>query len=223
MSRTHVPGFVEQSEVIEMLPFTRWARLLTLIVFVLLAPGQNRSSPLDSYFTGKEVTVKIDMPGSQKGIDLRFNKSSPMDWKEYSSRIKSFGISIHKGDVARITSIVVKNDLIEFQLNGGGFGTFGDDTVTTVTAKPIEKSDYEKNLEKQISETTDDDVRRRLQRDLDRERSRRERQDAANQNAAQVASQLKAQKVADNRLSGGSASICAGLARFLLINLLLRL
>jgi hypothetical protein len=44
--------------------------------------------------------------------------------------------------VVRITTIVVKKDMIEFQLDGGGFGTFGDDTTTTVTAKPVEKSDY---------------------------------------------------------------------------------
>lgn len=94
--------------------------------------------------------------------------------------------------------------MIEFQLDGGGFGTFGDDTTTTVAAKSVEKSDYEKDLEKQIAATDDEDRKRSLQRDLDRERARREKQDAANQRAAQIASQMKAQTVADNRLRGGS-------------------
>jgi hypothetical protein len=94
--------------------------------------------------------------------------------------------------------------VIEFQLDGGGFGTFADDTTTTVTAKPVEKSDYEKNLERQIAATDDPDKKRGLQRDLDRERARRERQDAANQSAARIASQIKAKQVADNRLRGGS-------------------
>jgi hypothetical protein len=76
-----------------------------------------------------------------------------MDWKEYGSRIKQFGVATHQGDVARVTSVVVKNDLIEFQLDAGGFGTFDDDTNTTVTAKPIDKSDYEKSLEKEIADT----------------------------------------------------------------------
>ena len=49
--------------------------------------GQADNS-LEGYFTGKEVLVKIDMPGSQKGVDLRFNKTPAMDWNEYSSRIK---------------------------------------------------------------------------------------------------------------------------------------
>jgi hypothetical protein len=157
-----------------------------------------------SYFTGKEVVLKIDMPGSQKGVDLRFNKDIPMDWKEYSGRIKTYGAAIHKGDTARVTGIIVKDDRIEFQLDGGGFGTFGDDSDSTVTARPVEKSDYEKDLERQIANTDDPDRKRSLQRDLDRERSRRERREADNRNAALIASQIKAQKVADDRTRGGS-------------------
>jgi len=162
------------------------------------------AAAVQNYFNGKQVVLKIDMPGSQKGIDLRFNKGTPMDWKEYGSRIKQFGVAIRNGDVARITSMVIKRDMIEFQLDGGGFGTFGDDTNTTVTAKPREKSDYEKDLERQIANTDDDDKRRALQRDLDRERARRERQDLINQHQAQIASQQKAQVVAQNRVTGGS-------------------
>lgn len=181
--------------------------LLTVAIPVSLfaqAPSPASSDSIVSYFTGKQVVAKIDMPGTQKGIDLRFNKPVPMDWKESSSRIKQFGPAIRKGDVVRITAIVVKKDMIEFQLDGGGFGTFGDDTTTTVTAKPVEKSNYEKSLEQQIAQTDDDNKRRQLQRDLDHERSRRERENAANQRAAQVASQIKAQQVADNRTRGGS-------------------
>ena len=184
---------------------SRFAYLLvTLALVSISAVGQGGASAIQSYFTGKQVIVKIDMPGSQKGVDLRFNKPTPMDWKEYGSRIKQFGVAIHQGDVARVTSVVVKNDMIEFQLDGGGFGTFGDDTNTTVTAKPVEKSDYEKSLEKQIADTDDPDKKQQLQRELDRERARRERQDAVNQQQAQYASQVKAQTVAQNRAAGGS-------------------
>jgi hypothetical protein len=176
-----------------------------LIALCLALPGFSQDgSPLEGYFTGKEVMAKIDMPGSQKGIDLRFNKPSAMDWNEYSSRMKAFGVAIHKGEMARVTKFVVKGDMIEFQLNGGGFGTSGDDANTTVTATAVPKSDYEKDLEKQIAATTDAKKKHDLQQDLDRERSRRERQDAENQSAAQVASQLKEQQVAVKRLQGGS-------------------
>jgi hypothetical protein len=183
--------------------FAQKATLLVLALCTLPLRGQD-SDPLTSYFVGKEVVVKLDMPGSQQGVDLRFNKDTPMNWKEYSSRLKTNGVAIHKGDTARVTAFVVKNDRIEFQLNGGGFGTFGDDTNSTVTPKTVDKSDYEKQLERDIANTTDDDRRRQLQRDLDRERARRERQEADNRNAAQVASQIKASKIADQRLQGGS-------------------
>jgi hypothetical protein len=153
---------------------------------------------------GKEVVLKLDMPGTQQGVDLRFNKDNPMNWKEYANRLKSNGAAIHKGDSARVTAVVVKNDRIEFQLDGGGFGTFLDDSSTTVNPKNVDKSDYEKQLERDISNTTDPDRLRQLQRDLDRERSRRERRENDNRAAAQVASQIKAQKVADQRLQGGS-------------------
>ncbi len=180
-------------------------RVVLLVVALCTFPlsAQNPDS-FASYFVGKEVVLKIDMPGTQQGVDLRFNKDVPMNWKEYSNRLKSSGVAIHKGDTARVTAFVVKDDRIEFQLDGGGFGTFGDDTTTTVTPKAVDKSDYEKQLEKQIADTTDEDRKRQLQRDLDRERSRRERQEANNQAAAQVASQIKAQQVADQRLHGGS-------------------
>jgi len=178
--------------------------ILAMALCTLSLNAQSSPSPLVSYFTGKEVVLKIDMPGSQKGVDLRYNKNIPMDWKEYSGRIKTYGAAIRKGDTARVTGIVVKDDRIEFQLDGGGFGTFGDDSDTTVTARPVEKSDREKDLERQIANTDDPDLKRKLQRDLDRERSRRERQEADNRNAAQIASQIKAQKVADDRTRGGS-------------------
>jgi hypothetical protein len=174
-----------------------------LLVACAVANSQDAAA-IQNYFNGKQVVLKIDLPGSQKGVDLRFNKPNPMDWKEYGSRVKQFGVAIHQGDTARVTSVVVKKDMIEFQLDGGGFGTFGDDSNTTVTAKPLDKSDYEKDLEKQIANTDDDDKRRALQRDLDRERARRERQDAINKQQAEIASQQKAQVVAQSRVTGGS-------------------
>ena len=179
----------------------------SIVLFAMALGSLNLSAqnpdPLQS-LVGKEVVVKIDMPGTQQGVDLRFNKDDPMNWKEYSNRLKSAGTAIHKGDNARVTAVVVKKDRIEFQLDGGGFGTFGDDTNATVAPKSVEKSSYEKQLERDLANTTDEDRKRQLQRDLDRERSRRERQEADSRAAAQIASQIKAQQIADKRLGGGS-------------------
>jgi hypothetical protein len=177
--------------------------VLVAMAFVALALSAQNPDPLQS-LVGKQVVLKIDMPGTQRGVDLRFNQDNPMNWKEYSSRLKSAGTAIRTGDTVRVTGVVLKKDVIEFQLDGGGFGTFFDDSNTTVNPRAVDKSDYEKQLERDISSTSDADRKRQLQRDLDRERSRRQRQEADNRAAAQVASQIKAQQVADKRLGGGS-------------------
>jgi len=166
--------------------------------------GQGDPTSLEGYFTGKMVVAKIDMPGTEKGVDLAFNKPTPLDWKEYSSRLTAFGTAIHKGDTVRVTKIVLKSDHIEFHLDGGGFGVAGDDTNTIVTATPVVKSQREKDLEKQVANEKDPKRKRDLQDDLDRERARREHQDQENKNAAMIASQMKAQQVAEKRLRGGS-------------------
>jgi hypothetical protein len=183
-------------------------RLAQSILLVAIALGNwplsaQTPDPLQR-LVGQEVVLKMDMPGTQQGVDLRFDKDNPMNWKEYANRLKSNGVSIRKGDTARVTSVVAKNDRIEFQLDGGGFGTFLDDSSTTVNAKTVDKSDYERQLERDLSNTTDPDRRRQLQRDLDRERSRRERKENDNRAAAQIASQIKSEKVAGQRLQGGS-------------------
>lgn len=188
----------------------RTSKLLLVLTLSLAAVtvsttyAQSGATDVQNYFQGKQVQLKVDMPGTQQGVDLRFDRGTPMDWKQYSSRLKKFGVAIPKDAHATVTTIVVKKDMIEFQLDGGGFGTFGDDTNTTVDAKPVEKSSYEKQLERDIANTDDPDQKRSLQRSLDRERDRRERQDAANRRAAQVASQIKAQQVAQDRMRGGS-------------------
>ena len=181
------------------------SRIVLAAILAVAAPlcAQNADS-VKSYFTGKQVVLKIDMPGTQKGVDLKFNQNPPMNWKDYSSRVKQFGAAIRKGATARVTSVVVKGDMIEFQLDGGGFGTFGDDTQTKVDSKQVDKSDYEKTLEDQIANTDDPDKKAQLQRDLEREQAKRQREQQANDRSAQIASQAKAEQVAEKRAQGGS-------------------
>ena len=180
---------------------------LLLSIAIVTAPvlAQNSGqSALQNYFVGKQVTLQIDMPGTQQGVDLRVERDDPMDWKQYSGRLKQFGPAIRSGDRSTITTVVVKKNLIEFQFDGGGFGTFWDDSSTTVTPYHVDKSSYEKQLERDINNTTDPQKRRDLQRELDYVRSRREREQRADDRAAAIASQLKTQQVADKRLRGGS-------------------
>ncbi|MGC2110075.1 MAG: hypothetical protein WA655_11200 [Candidatus Korobacteraceae bacterium] len=176
---------------------------ISVAVLPSLAQG-NAQSTFQNYFVGRQVTLQIDMPGTQQGVDLRMDRDDPMDWKAYSNRLKQFGPAIRSGDRATITTLVVKKSLIEVQLDGGGFGTFWDDSSTTVSPYHVDKSSYEKQLENDIRNTSDPQRKRDLQRELDRVRYRREREQAADNRAAAIASQLKAQQVADKRTRGGS-------------------
>src|ERR1700735_4213913 len=162
--------------------------LFLAAVAVFPTHAQSGAAEIQNYFQGKQVQLKVDMPGTQQGVDLRFDRGTPMDWKQYSSRLKKFGVAIPKDERATVTTIVVKKDMIEFQLDGGGFGTFGDDTNTTVEAKPVAKSNYEKQLARDIANTDDPDRKRDLQRSLDRERDRRERQGKGTRRGEQTAS-----------------------------------
>lgn len=154
-------------------------------------------------YMGKSVVVKIDMPGTQQGVDLYLDRDDPMDWRDYSHRTKNFGVSIPKGRSATVTAIIVKKDIVEFQLDGGGYGTFGDDTNTSVSTY-IPKSDYERRLERDIKNETNASRRSSLERDLSRERSRRQREESANRAAAATANAIKRQEIYEKRLRGGS-------------------
>lgn len=180
-----------------------------LAVFLALAfaAGSLRGQSADNlsqFFEGKQVVVKIDMPGTQQGIDIYPQKPNSLDAKAYGKRMKSFPVALHNGEAVMVTMVKVKDKLIEFQLAGGGFGTFGDDTDTSVKFTPAPKSDREKDLENQLSNTDDSDQKDRIQRELDYLRRQRERDDQRNRAIAEQAARVKQMQVADDRAKGGS-------------------
>ena len=165
--------------------------------------AQNQES-VSQFFEGKHVTVKMDMPGTQQGVDIYPQRPQTLDMKSYASRLKRYGVAIRNGDSIMVTKVKLKDNSIEFQLGGGGFGTVGDDSDTSVHFTPESKSDREKELENQLNSETDPDKRRSLQRELDYVRSRRERDDQRARIAAEDAAEFKKQRVASDRLQGGS-------------------
>ncbi len=181
----------------------RLSSALTVVVLLTGAAVAQGGSALQNAFLGREVEVKIDMPGSQQGIDLNFSSGQPLDWRTYSQRIKGFGVAIRKGDTPTVTSIVVKKDRIEFQLDGGGYGTFWDDT-SHVMPRMIGKSSYERQLERDLQNETDQRKKDQIRRELDRERARREREQWSENSRAQIADQIKQSEIMNKRTQGGS-------------------
>lgn len=164
------------------------ALLLTAsLVSVLAAPAlaQNEEA-LRNAFMGRKVAIRVDMPASHKGVDLRFDRDIPFNLKENSDRIREHDAALQAGDVIPVTYIKVKGDLIEFHLGGGGFNWFTESS--TRSASYTSPSSRERDLERDIKNETDRERKRRLERELDdlrRERQRRddrERQDVAEYN-----------------------------------------
>src|SRR5437868_4746982 len=150
---------------------------IVLVVSGLAAPAfaQNEAA-LRSFFEGRRVTVRIDMPGTSDGVDVEADARRPIDYPKYRDNLKHDGIALRAGESATVTLVKVKKDLIEFQLAGGGYGTFGDDTSTSVYIPDAKKTEREKELEKAVDGEHDRDRRRKMERELDELRDRRERE-----------------------------------------------
>jgi len=171
------------------------------IAFAPPAAAQNEAA-LRAAFEGRRVLVRVDMPGTSDGIDVRVG--APFDRNRYESRMRQYGPSIFAGDLAVVTLVKLKKDLIEFQLNGGGYGTFGDDTATSVDMPEVQKSNREKDLEAAVRKETDPARKRALQRELDDLRNARERENRRIRAEKELLDSQKRRIVAERRAAGGS-------------------
>lgn len=175
------------------------------LVLALAIPAMAQDeSALRSALEGRRVTVRIDMPGTSDGVDVRADSRHPIDYGQYRNNLKRYGTAIRAGESTTVTMVKVKKDHIEFQLGGGGFGTFWDDTSTSVFIPLVEKSDREKYLEHRVKEEDDRHRRRELERELEDLRNRREAENRRILAERARAEERKRERIARERLSGGS-------------------
>ena len=177
--------------------------VVTLLTIATPAAAQDEEA-LRAAFEGKRVTLRIDMPGTSDGVDVQGDSRRALDYKEYGDRLKRYGTAIRAGESVTVTLVKVKKDLIELQLAGGGFGTFGDDTSTSVSIPDAKKTEREKDLERRIDEEHDRDRRRAMQRELDDLRDRRDRENRRIAVERERQSEMKRFRIAEQRLRGGS-------------------
>jgi hypothetical protein len=191
------------------LRIARAAALTAAAAFALgsLASAQDETA-LKNAFEQQRITVRIDMPGSADGVDVHVQtgvvSNISMDLQRYRNDLKRYGTAIRAGETAMVTLVRVKKDLIEFQLDGGGFGTFGDNTSTSSNIQLIDKSEREKTLERQLKTEKDAERRRSMQAELDRLRDRREFENRRIQAERERDEAFKRERVAADRLRGGS-------------------
>jgi hypothetical protein len=178
--------------------------VVCLLVGAAVPASAQGEAALKQFFEGKSVRVKIDMPATQQGIDVYPDAGRPLDFNQYSQRLKANGVSIKNGESVMVTAVRVKDKNIEFQLAGGGYGTFGDDTSTSGSVSTAPKTQREKDLEKLVKDEHDSARKKRLQRELDDLRADRAREDARNKAITESASEAKKMRIAEARLHGGS-------------------
>jgi hypothetical protein len=176
--------------------------LLILIAVSLMPVGAQNEGSLRSFFEGKPVLLLKDLPGTNEGVSVPIGRST--DFKEYGERLKRYGVALHAGDRTVVTFVKVKKDLIEFQLAGGGYGTFGDDTSTSVNIPFAEKGQLETELETELKDEKDPARRKWIERDLDEMRRYRERENRRITAEREMISDYKQRLVALKRQQGGS-------------------
>jgi hypothetical protein len=178
-------------------------RFISLCLAIACGCSAQSEDALKRYFEGKQVRVKIDMPGTHHGIDLYYKKDPPVDFKTYSQRLKNFGVALRDGDTVRVTTIHVKNKNIEFQLNGGGYGTFGDDSGS-VYLPSVTKSSRESSLERDLKNETDSRRRDDMNRELSRLRDTRQREERYRRERQIELETIKKREILEKRRDGGS-------------------
>jgi hypothetical protein len=159
---------------------------------------------LKEYFEGRTVSPKLAMPGTEDGVDVYPGSPRPLDYSRYADRLKEYGTAIRAGESVVVTKIRLKSKHIEFQLGGGGYGTFGDETSSSVPVPPAPITRREKNLEAELKRETDPVRKRDLKEELDELKSAREREDARNRSAVAEAQEHRKQNIRQRRLEGGS-------------------
>jgi hypothetical protein len=178
-----------------------------ILVAVLAAASPlaaQSEAALKEYFEGRSVTLKIAMPGTENGVDIYPADPRPLDYPRYADRLKDHGTAIKSGSAAMVTKIRVRSKHIEFQLDGGGYGTMGDETSSDISVGSTPKTKREQNLEAELKRETDSVRRRQIKEELDDLRKAREREDARNRAEVADAEAQKESNIRQRRLEGGS-------------------
>lgn len=185
--------------------FSRFAVITAFAIPALASTASAQSeSALRQAFEGKTVTVKIDMPGTAKGIDLYPLEATPINYREVADRTKDFAVALKMGQSAMVTKIVVKKDHIEFQLGGGGYGTFGDETGDAASYSDAGESKEERKLRDSIKVTPGGATKRALEKELNNLRATRERENSRARAEAAQANELRDANIRNKRAQSGS-------------------
>ena len=178
--------------------------IAALLLVSRAAWGQNEAI-LRQAFEGKVVTVKIDMPATQQGVDVYPLEQMPVNFREVAERLKDNSTALRIGQQVMVTKVVVKkNSHIEFQLGGGGYGTVGDNTSTSVSVVSQGETKAEKALRDSIKHAPGPTKRKQFEKELASLREERERENARAEVEAKQAQSVMEANLRMKRAESGS-------------------
>jgi hypothetical protein len=180
------------------------AAALTLLAHP--ARAQNEAA-LRQAFEGKVVTVRIDMPATNKGVDVYPLDQMPVNFREVAERLKDNSTSLRIGQQVMVTKVLIKQSShIEFQLGGGGYGTFGDNTSdgSGLHFSPQGETRAERVLRDSIRKAQGPTKRKQFERELASLRNERERENARAQAEAKQAQSVIEANLRARRAESGS-------------------
>ena len=180
--------------------------LICAALLVIAAPlrAQNEAV-LRQAFEGKVVSVKIDMPATQRGVDVYPLEPMPVNFREVAERLKDNSTALKIGQQVMVTKVLVKsNSHIEFQLGGGGYGTFGDNTSTSASSVSQGETKAEKALKDSVKAAKGPTKRKQFERELASLRTERERENARAAAEAKQAESVMEANLRAKRAESGS-------------------
>ena len=179
--------------------------LLTLLFFAVSpletlaqSPGQLRQN-----FEGKYVVLKINMPATKDGVNLRADRLPRIDQRKYRNKLSRTGTAVDQGEAVKLTFIKVKKKHIEVHLGAGGYGS---QYVRKVVYPIAPKTEQEVNLEAELATVGEEypEVTKAAQERLEGLRAERAKEDAIiNQKAAKETA-AKREAVRKRALTSGS-------------------
>jgi hypothetical protein len=179
---------------------------IALALLAQPALAQNEAV-LRQAFEGKVVTVKIDMPATSRGVDVYPLDPMAVDFRDVAQRLKDNSTSLKIGQQVMITKVLVKkNSHIEFQLGGGGYGTFGDNTSDGSGLNAVNQGETraEKALRDSIKKAQGPTKRKQFEKELASVRAERERENARAQAEAKQAQSVIEANLRAKRAESGS-------------------
>lgn len=80
---------------------------ISLLVAATQPAQAQTEEQLRSFFEGRAVIVRMEMPGAQEGVDVYPGRLQPIDFPRHAGRLKEYGTAIRRGDEVLVTKVKV--------------------------------------------------------------------------------------------------------------------